>query len=499
MHLSYIFSEKSVKTSEFFVKPVDISDCFIYNILVCIFRIRVIIITDKIQNYKNSIKGKKISVCGIGISNLPLIDFLLSASAVVTARDMKEKEALGNLANDLEKKGVRLVCGKEYLDDINDEIIFRTPGLRYDKPEFTEAVKNGSLLTSEMQVFFDICPCTKIGITGSDGKTTTTTLISEILKASGKTVWLGGNIGNPLLPEVDKMKSEDFAVIELSSFQLHTMTTSPEIAIVTNISPNHLDYHTDYKEYIEAKKNIYKNRNDITLVTNAENDITVKMADEAKGEKLFFSSSNNSDICEKDGIIYVNGEKILETKEILLPGRHNIENYMAAIGATYKFATPDAYKKVATTFKGVEHRLEFVSEKNGVKFYNSSIDSTPTRTIAALSAFTQRNLIVICGGYDKNLDYSPLAPVVAEKAKCVILTGACSGKIKKAFDESREFQNSGTVIKETDDFENAVILAANTAKKGDIVLLSPAAASFDKFKNFELRGRLYKDIVLNKV
>ncbi len=457
------------------------------------------IFLDRIQDYKNSIKGKKVSVCGIGISNLPLIDFLLSAGAKITARDMKEKKDLGDIAKELEAKGVTLVCGKEYLDDIQDEIIFRTPGLRYDKPGFVEAVKNGAVLTSEMQVFFDLCPCTKIAITGSDGKTTTTTLISEILKASDKKVWLGGNIGKPLLPDVDKMSDDDFAVIELSSFQLHTMKTSPEIAVVTNISPNHLDYHTDYQEYIDAKKNIYRNRNDITFITNAENDITVDMAKEAKGEKLFFSSKADSDICENNGVIFINGEAVLETKDILLPGRHNVENYMAAIGATYKFASKEAYKKVATTFKGVEHRLEFVAEKCGVKYYNGSIDSTPTRTIAALSAFPERNLIVICGGYDKNLDYAPLAPFMANKAKAVILTGACKDKIKKAFDESEEFAKSGTFIKETEDFEDAVLLASKTAEKGDIVLLSPAAASFDKFKNFEVRGKFYKDIVLNKI
>ncbi len=457
------------------------------------------IYTNRIQDYKNSIKGKRISVCGIGISNLPLIDFLLSAGANITARDMKEKKDLGDIATELEEKGVSLVCGSSYLDDITDEIIFRTPGLRYDKPGFARAVKNGAVLTSEMQVFFDLCPCTKIGVTGSDGKTTTTTLISEILKASGKRVWLGGNIGKPLLPDVDKMTPDDFAVIELSSFQLHTMTSSPEIAVVTNISPNHLDYHTDYQEYIDAKKNIYKNRNDITFITNAENDITVGMSDEVRGEKLFFSSKNESDIYEKDGVIYVNKMPVLETKDILLPGRHNVENYMAAIGATYKFASKEAYKTVATAFKGVEHRLEYVTEKNGVKYYNGSIDSTPTRTAAALKSFRERNLVVICGGYDKNLDYAPLAPVMARKAKAVILTGACKDKIKNDFNKCKEFTESGTLVKETADFEDAVILASKTAQNGDIVLLSPAAASFDKFKNFEVRGKFYKDIVLNKI
>lgn len=460
---------------------------------------RVITITDKIQDYKNSIKSKHISVCGIGISNLPLIDFLLTAGASVTARDMKEKDALGEIATDLEKKGVRLICGKEYLDNIDDEIIFRTPGLRYDKQGFVDAVAKGAKLTSEMQVFFDLCPCKKIAVTGSDGKTTTTTLISEILKADGKKVWLGGNIGKPLLPDVDKMTEDDFAVVELSSFQLHTMTTSPEIAVVTNISPNHLDYHTDYQEYIDAKKNIYKHNPSIKLITNAENDITLEMAKEACGKVTFFSSKNKSDVCEQEGIIYINGEKALETKDILLPGRHNVENYMAAIGATAEFVEKSAFTKVATTFKGVEHRLEYVTEKNGIKFYNGSIDSTPTRTMAALSAFKERNLVVICGGYDKNLDYAPLAPVMAEKAKCVVLTGACADKIKKAFDECKDFDKQKTAVKEIDDFDDAVITAYKSAEKGDIVLLSPAAASFDRFKNFEIRGRHFKDIVLNRI
>lgn len=459
----------------------------------------MIIISDKVRQYKEQIKGKRISVCGIGISNLPLIDFLLSAGAVVTARDMKEKEFLGEIASDLEKKGVRLICGENYLDNIDDEIIFRTPGLRYDKPGFVEAIKKGALLTSEMQVFFDLCPCTKIGITGSDGKTTTTTLISEILKTEGKKVWLGGNIGRPLLPDVDKMSPDDFAVIELSSFQLHTMTTSPEIAVVTNISPNHLDYHIDYNEYIDAKKNIYRHNGDIKLITNKNNDITLKMAGESTGKVTLFSSKEKSEVCEENGVICVYGRPVLDTKDIILPGRHNVENYMAAIGATISFVSEESIKKVASSFKGVEHRLEYVGEQDGVKYYNGSIDSTPTRTIAAISSFPERNLVVICGGYDKNLEYSPLAPVMAKKAKCVVLTGACADKIKKAFVENDEFTSSGTLIKECDDFEEAIITAKESAEKGDIVLLSPAAASFDKFKNFEVRGRFFKDVVLNKI
>ncbi len=452
--------------------------------------------SDRTVEYKKSIEGKRISVCGIGVSNLPLIDFLLDAGALVTARDMKMRESFGQIADELEQKGVRLICGENYLDDIDDEIIFRTPGIRFDKKGFVDAVNNGALLTSEMQVFFEICPCKIIGVTGSDGKTTTTTLISEILKASGKRVWLGGNIGKPLLPDVEQMKKDDFAVVELSSFQLHTMKKSPDIAVVTNISPNHLDYHVDYNEYINAKKNIYRNRKDILLITNAKNDITTQMATECQGDVIGFSvKTAQCDIYEENGFICYNGKRLLNTENILLPGKHNIENYMAAIGATLPYADKKAFGTVAKTFKGVEHRLEFVDEKNGVRYYNSSIDSTPTRTIAALSAFKEKNLIVICGGYDKNLDYAPLAPVLAKKAKCVVLTGACKDKIKTALDNDAIFMASNTPVYEENDFEKAVILASSKAEAGDVVLLSPAAASFDAFKNFMTRGTFFKDTV----
>lgn len=456
----------------------------------------MIIINSKIEAYRAYIKGRNVTVAGIGISNAPLAGFLADAGANVTARDRKSREQLGSIADELEAKGVRLICGNEYLDNIGEEIIFRSPGIRCDHPGFVKAKANGAVLTSEMQVFFDTCPCKMIGITGSDGKTTTSTLISEILKNTGKTVWLGGNIGRPLLPLIDEIKPDDFAVVELSSFQLHTMTTSPDIAVVTNISPNHLDYHKDYDEYIDAKKNIYNRRKDITLVTNAENAVTRQMADECKGKTLLFSPDNNDNaIGIKDGFICVNNEKILETGRILLPGKHNIENYMAAVGATYGTATKEATAKVAETFGGVEHRLEFVREINGVRCYNGSIDSTPTRTCAALSAFDKKNIVIICGGYDKNLDFTPLAAAFRDKVKKAVLTGACRQKIKDALLSDPDFDRYGVKLYEESDFRQATLKALNEAEEGDIVLLSPAAASFDAFKNFEERGRYYKDIV----
>ena len=457
----------------------------------------VIFINEKIEKYKQSLKGKNVSVCGIGISNIPLIDFLLDSGANVTARDMREIEKLGDIAKELEAKNVKLICGENYLENIEEKIIFRSPGLRPDKPGLIEAIQNGAYLTSEMQVFFELCPCKKIAVTGSDGKTTTTTLISEILKAAGKKVWLGGNIGKPLLPDVKKMKEEDYAVIELSSFQLMTMKSSPETCVITNISPNHLDWHKNFDEYVNSKKNIYLNRKDCLLITNSENEFTLGMAKEQNGKQMMFSSKGKADIYEENGFIICNGEKIVKTDDILLPGRHNVENYMAAIGATYGIADKIHVEKVAKTFKGVEHRLEFVRELNGVKFYNGSIDSTPTRTMAAIGAFTSRNLVLICGGYDKKLDYSPLAKVIGSKAKAVVLTGGCAEKIKNAFLSEEAFTSSGTKLLEESDFEKAVKLAAYTAQKGDIVLLSPAAASFDRFKNFEERGKKFKEIINN--
>lgn len=408
---------------------------------------------------------------------------------------MRTRDKMEVLAETLEERGVRLVLGENYLDSFDDDYIFRSPGIRPDKGSLPNAVANGAVLTSEMELFFEICPCKIIGITGSDGKTTTTTLISEILRESGKKVWLGGNIGRPLLPDADKMKEDDICVVELSSFQLMTMTRSPERAVVTNISPNHLDYHKDINEYIDAKKNIYRNPGNVLLVTNASNPHTALMAEEHKGENLLFSSKADADVCIADGVIRLKGEPVLKISDIRLPGVHNVENYMAAIAATRGLADIKAIQKVAKTFGGVEHRLEFIRELRGVKYYNSSIDSTPTRTIAALGAFTGRSLIVICGGYDKNLDYAPLAPELAKKAKAVVLSGKCAPKIKAALDGCELIKTNGTKIYEIPDLLAAASFVPTIAERGDTVLLSPAAASFDAFKNFEERGRAFKQII----
>lgn len=440
---------------------------------------------------EHKLKGKTAAVIGLGISNIPLIDYLISHNVTVTARDIKSRDKLGSIASVLEEKGVRLICGENYLENINEEFIFRTPGVRYDKPELRRAVESGSVLTSEMELFFELTPAKIIGVTGSDGKTTTTTLIYKMLSEAKKHVFLGGNIGYPLLPEVEKMTEDDIAVVELSSFQLHTMTMSPDISVVTNVSPNHLDYHVSMDEYITAKKNIFLHERNRRLVLKYTDDITRVMAQETRldTEVVFFLSENG--IYDKDNIIFYKGNPVLSISDILLPGRHNVENYMAAIGAIYDLVQQDDIKHVAQTFGGVEHRCELVCKKNGVLYYNSSIDSSPTRTTAAINSFKQK-LIVICGGYDKHIPFEPLAEPLCRMAKIVVLTGATASKIKTVLDE---YPGIKPVIYERSDFTDAVMTAISSATEGDIVLLSPACASYDAFPNFEVRGNRFKEIV----
>lgn len=464
----------------------------------------------KLTEFKKYIKGKTASVVGIGISNTPLIDFLLSCGATVTARDMKERQKLGVLADTLENKGVELILGADYLENFVEDIIFKAPGIRGDKPQLLAAIERGSVLTSEMEVFFALCPCKIFALTGSDGKTTSTTLTYKMLelemkkRGSDTRVWVGGNIGKPLLPEIDKIKENDLVVVELSSFQLHTMKCSPYAAAITNVSPNHLDWHTDMDEYTAAKRNIFGGEATNRVVLNYGSAPTREMASLANAPVTFFSGKCTPEdgfeaIYEKDGVIVhraVDGTlgEVIRAADIKIPGRHNVENYMTAIGLTWGFVSIDTIREIATTFGGVAHRCEFVRELDGVKYYNSSIDSSPTRTEAALRAFTEK-VIVICGGYDKNIPYAPLAKPLSECAKKVVLVGATAPKIKAALCEYGDYDGTPEII-EADTFEGAVGAARDAAQSGDIVVLSPASASFDMFKNFEERGNYFKEIVM---
>ena len=453
----------------------------------------------RLADYLDSLKGNTVTVIGIGVSNTPLIEMLCKSGNRVVACDRKSREALGKTAERLEALGAVLKLGEDYLKDLEPGVIFRTPGMRPDLPELLEAVEHGATLTSEMEVFFEVCPCPIIAITGSDGKTTTTTIVSELLKASGKTVHLGGNIGHPLLAEASDMKEEDIAVLELSSFQLMTMQKSPHIAVVTNISPNHLDVHKDYQEYTSAKENIFTHQsfNDIA-VFNADNDVTSEEAQRAVGRARRFSRREELE----DGV-FLRGDEIIARHEgqercvmtiadIKLPGVHNIENYLAAIAAVDGMVSDEVIREFARNFGGVEHRIELIRTRNGVRWYNDSIASSPNRTIAGLKSFPEK-VILIAGGKDKGISYDELGPVLNEHVKLLLLCGATAGVIRKSTEQAANY--AGLEILDVDDYHEAVAIADQRSCEGDVVILSPASTSFDRFANFMERGRVFKEIV----
>ena len=449
---------------------------------------------DAFEAYFTSLKDQKIAVLGLGVSNRPLVRLLLEFGCRVTGCDRTPREKLDAEVLELEKLGAKLSLGDGYLDGVEANVLFRTPGMHPGNPAIQALRDRGAKVTSEMEVFFEVCPCTLIAVTGSDGKTTTTTLVSEMLKASGKTVWLGGNIGTPLLPLCRQMKKEDFAVVELSSFQLMDMERSPQRALITNLAPNHLDIHKDMQEYVDAKKNIFRFQSaDGMLVLNADNAITAGFR--GNGETRFFSRRERTNcVWEENGVIYRRGEKLLESREILIPGTHNIENYLAAIALVEGLATDDAVRQVARNFGGVEHRIELVREKDGVRFYNDSIASSPSRTIAGLRSFPEK-VILIAGGYDKHIPYDVLGPEICRHVKKLYLGGATGPKIRAAVEAAPEYKPGFPEITDCREFTEAVYAAAAGAKAGDVVLMSPASAAFDQFKNFMVRGEYFKKLV----
>ncbi len=479
-------------------------------------------INSKLEQYKNFISGKTVSVIGVGISNIPLIDFLVKCGAKVTARDLKPLCELDKNPNldikSLKNKGVEFVTGENYLDNLCEKIVFKSPGIRFDKPEILKAFENASIITSEMEAFISLCPSKIIAITGSDGKTTTTTLTAKLLEASGKTVHLGGNIGKPLLSEIENIKPSDFVVLELSSFQLHTVNRFenkdlpfshlefPDVAVITNVTPNHLNWHTDMQEYADSKSAIFRfMKNGGRLVANQTCQYLSEYQEQTRNRNVnmytFSARETGANAHLFDNAIYLDGEKIIDCKDILLPGVHNIENYMAAISATYEFVTKEAIYKVATTFKGVEHRLELVENKNGVKYYNGSIDSTPSRTLAALSCFGKeydRKIVLLLGGKDKNLDFEELAKTVCQRVKAVFIShDTPDKKVENAIKNCKYFDKEELFVSVENGFDAAVMAASKYAEQGDVVLLSPAMTSFDEFSNFEERGRRFKTLVKN--
>lgn len=454
-----------------------------------------------LQEYLDTLKGKTVAVIGIGVSNTPLLRMLLRAGIDVTACDKRRREDLGELAEELESLGARLQLGENYLKGLRQDVIFRTPGLRPDVPELLEAMAQGSTLSSEMEVFFEVCPCPIIAVTGSDGKTTTTTIIAELLKAAGYTVHVGGNIGHPLLCEAGEMKASDYAVLELSSFQLMTMQRSPHIAVVTNLAPNHLDMHKGMEEYVASKENIFRHqtKGDI-VVFNRDNEITREQGGRAVGSALYFSRQVEVEqgvfLRGDDMILRRNGteRRIMTTEDIRLPGVHNVENYMAAIAAVDGLVSDEVIRRFAREFNGVEHRIELVRTYRGVRFYNDSIASSPSRTIAGLRSF-QEKVILIAGGYDKHIPFDVLGPEIVAHVKLLVLCGATADKIKEAVEHAPGYAPGKPEIAMVSPFRAAVEFARDRAVSGDVVTLSPACAAFDQFQNFMVRGKTFKTIV----
>lgn len=464
-------------------------------------------VNEKLIEFNNYLRGRKVAVIGLGVSNIPLIDYLHDLKSEVTFFDSREIDDIDKkIVDKIVDYGMSFSFGKGYLEKlVGFDIIFRSPSCLPTVPELEKEAKRGAIITTEIEMVIELCPCLVIGITGSDGKTTTTTLISEIIKEEGHTCFLGGNIGTPLFTKISEMQPEDIVVLELSSFQLMNMKISPKISVITNITPNHLNIHTDMEEYVEAKKNIFKYQDkDGLVILNYDNEITRECAKEAPGKVMFFSSKdktvNGYLVDTEDGKIKVseNGlrKHVFDTKNMKLRGVHNFENAACSIIATKDLVKKESIDKVLTEFKGVEHRLELVKEtKNRIKWYNDSVSSSPTRTIAGLNAFSFKNIILIAGGYDKNLDYEVLAKPILDNCKSLILLGQTSEKIEKAVLKEQKRSQKDLNIYKCKSLNQAVQTANEIAIKGDIVLFSPASASFDMFKNFAERGEIFKQYV----
>ena len=455
-----------------------------------------------ITEYFDSLRGKSIAVIGMGVSNTPLIRMMLRADLKVTVCDKSPRERVEDQVAELESLGAKFHLGPDYLAKIHKfDLVFRTPGLSPNTPELLKVVERGNELTSEMELFFKLCPCKIIAVTGSDGKTTTTTLISEFLKEAGYNVYVGGNIGKPLLPDVAGMTADDMVVLELSSFQLMTMKQSPNVAVFTNLSPNHLDYHHTMEEYTAAKLNIFcHQKNGDRAIFNYDNEITRNLTGTAPADTMQFSRQNTLDegVYLRSNTIWLTNKmgsrEVLPLDMIRIPGVHNIENYMAAIAAVDGIVPDKCVRAVAQRFTGVEHRIELVREHNGVKYYNDSIGTSPTRTMACLDSF-QEKLILLAGGYDKGVPFTQLGVAITEKVKVLVLCGATAPAIRHAVEQAPDYAASGLIILETETLGDAVKAASEAASAGDIVILSPACAAFDQFKNFMERGKVFKQLV----
>ena len=460
------------------------------------------------KEFYSALCGKTVSFIGVGRTNLPLIEKFLQNGAKVSVRDRREEDTLGADGEYLKSLGVALICGEDYLGNITEDMLFRTPGVPYLLPQIQAAKARGTAVTSEMEVFFDLCPCKIYAVTGSDGKTTTSSVIAEMLKAQGKTVHLGGNIGRPLLPEIEEIEPDHVAVVELSSFQLISMRRSPDVAVITNLSPNHLDVHKDMDEYVDAKKNIYLHQNGFArTVLNLDNALTAACAAETRGQALLFSrkARTNGAWCSEDGEIFFGDTFVMREEEILLPGKHNVENYLAAVSAVWGDVAPETIVTVAKTFGGVEHRNELVRELDGVRWYNDSIATSPSRAMIGTLSLYDFKIVMIAGGADKKVPFDELGERICEKVKTLILLSPekpipgmkepAAAKIEAAVRGAASYTEGAPAIIHVHTMEDAVAAAKACTQSGDVVSLCPAATGFDMFQSFAERGDIYRAIV----
>ena len=464
----------------------------------------------KYEEFKKELKTKKIAVIGVGVSNLPIIKVLKELDCDITVFDKKTIEQMSDeVAEYLNSVNISMSLGEDYLKNlVGFDVIFRSPSFLPTNPYLVKEQERGALITSEIEQVIRLAPCPIIGVTGSKGKTTTTTIIYNLLKGLGYSTYLGGNIGTPLFDKLGDIQKEDIVVLELSSFQLMEMTVSPHIAVVTNITPDHLDIHGSYEEYIDAKKYIFKNqgKQDI-LVLNANDPIVYKFYKEAKGVVRYFENTSleiAQDIKKDIGKGYIlngdfieyQGEKVIDTKKLLLKGNHNYLNVCAALNAIadYIHVSFEELENIVKEIKSVEHRLEFVREIDGVKWYNDSASTTPDKSMAGIYAFPE-DIVLIAGGYDKNISYQPLAAPILEKVSKLILFGDTKNKIYDAVIKLCRETGKSVPIYVMDTLEEVVEVAKEVSVPGEVVLFSPASASFDMFKNAYQRGDLFKEMV----
>lgn len=474
------------------------------------------------QEFLQWIQDKKIAILGAGVSNRPLITLLCEAGANLTVFDLKEAADFTPFIEELERKN--LTCswslGPQYLRELHGfDLIFRSPAIMPYRDELRKEQRRGAIITSEIEVFMHLCPCEVLAVTGSDGKTTTSTLIAKILETQGYKTWLGGNIGRPLLSEVAGIRPEDKVVLELSSFQLISMSTSPKTAIITNISPNHLDIHQDYREYSQAKAEIFRHQSFYDrLIINGEDPLLCSFQEEAKGEVIWTTKRPFGDQklfgLDEDVLFYQETpsslKKILfSRKELALPGRYNAQNILSALASTWPLIDFSQVKDTLTAFSGVEHRVELIKNHEGVEIYNSSIDSSPTRTINSLSGFAERNIPVrlIAGGKDKNLVYDELGRTILKTCSGVYLSGDNAELIKAGIEKAEKIElqkgdgqrieNSGKAFSlyVCSDYEECLEKCLAEVSAGEVILFSPAGTSFDRFKNFEERGQAFTQLV----